>query len=53
MNKAYSEGFTAHNKGLERHNNPYAAMSSMVEYYAWLAGFSDSEMGFKLSGAKF
>lgn len=48
MKAAYEQGYKAKANGDTRENNPWLSKTEPIDYYAWLAGFNDYELGYRL-----
>lgn len=48
MKSAYEQGYKAKGAGARRENNPWLPKTEPIDYYAWLAGFNDYELGYRL-----
>lgn len=48
MKSAYEQGYKAKADGESRENNPWISKTEPIDYYAWLAGFNDYELGYRL-----
>lgn len=48
MKGAYEQGYYGSASGDIRSDNPYSPITQPIEFYAWLAGFSDYELGYNL-----
>ena len=48
MKNAYERGYYAIASGDSKDENPYIQATQSVEYFAWLAGFNDYDLGYDL-----
>lgn len=48
MKEAYKRGYWSHSRGDDKKSNPYSQKSQSTEFYAWLAGWNDRDMGYDL-----
>tara|TARA_R100000742_G_C4279692_1_gene105417 strand:+ start:18889 stop:19056 length:168 start_codon:yes stop_codon:yes gene_type:complete len=48
IKEAYERGYYAIASGDSKSDNPYVKVTQGVEYYAWLGGFNDYDLGYDL-----
>ena len=48
MKNAYEQGFYASASNDDKSDNPFSPVIQPTEYYAWLAGFNDYDLGYTL-----